>query len=210
MAKPLEPNDVRAHALPTEPGTYEYTVVAHDRPGLFSKVSGAMALNGVNIVAAQGYTRADGLALEVFRCIGEFERKIGPERWERIAEDIRKALKGKLSLELRLAERQEAYGRGVAKGNGKPPKVIVDNATSDFLTVVEVHAADRIGLLYDITSVFADLGLDIQVAKIATYGEDVVDVFYVRDLVGQKITDPEHLAEIERTLRRRLAAMHGS
>ncbi|HVL33254.1 MAG TPA: [protein-PII] uridylyltransferase, partial [Actinomycetota bacterium] len=207
MSEPLEQADVRQHVAETgEPGVYEYTVVAHDRPGLFSKVSGALALNGVNIVTAQGHSRADGLAVDVFRCVGAFERAIEAARWERVGEDLRKALRGKISLEVRLNDKRRAYGTKVSKGKREAPKVIVDNDTSDFLTVVEVHARDRVGLLFDITNAFTDLAVDIQVAKVATYGEDIVDVFYVRDLDGQKITDPEQLAEIQRALALRLDA----
>lgn len=205
MHEPIDNGGVRAHVAETgEPGVYEYTVVARDRPGLFSKVSGALALNGISIVTAHGYTRADGLAVEVFRCVGTLDRTLEDHRWDRVTDDLTRALKGKVSLQVRLAEKRKAYGARVRKGKAGEPKIVVDNDASDFLTVVEVHAPDRVGLLYDITSALVDLGCDIQVAKIATYGEDVVDVFYVRDLDGQKITDPEHRAEIERALAPRL------
>ncbi|MFA5891735.1 MAG: [protein-PII] uridylyltransferase [Actinomycetota bacterium] len=205
MAGPLGQSEARTHVAATEDaGIYEFTLAACDRPGLFARVSGVLALNGISIVAAQGFTRADGVAVEVFRCVGAFEPAIDSARWERVADDVRRALAGRLSLEARLAEKRRAYGRRVPKGKREGPSVLVDNQASDFLTVVEVHAADRVGLLYDITSVFADLSLDIQVAKIATYAEDVVDVFYVRDSEGQKITDSEYLGEIERALLLRL------
>lgn len=206
LAEELGPADARAVVTPTgEPGVYEYALAARDRPGLIAKVSGALALHGIHILTAQGFTRVDGAAIEVFRCAGGFEPEVADERWERITRDVRGALTGRLSLELRLAQKREQYAARPGKGKREPPRVIVDNTVSDFSTVVEVHAPDRIGLLYDITSTLADLALDIQVAKIATYGEDVVDVFYLRDLEGQKITDPEHAAEIERALLLRLA-----
>ena len=82
--------------------------------------------------------------------------------------------------------------------------VTVDNATSDFATVIEVGASDRLGLLYDITRTFAELGLDVHLAKVATYEGRVVDSFYVRDVTGRKLADdPE---EIDRALRVRLEA----
>lgn len=206
MDPELRNGDVRAHVGDAdEPGVYEYTLVARDRPGLFGKASGVLALNGVNIVGAQCFTRADGIALEVYRCVGTFEPVIDDARWNRVASDLRRALKGTLSLEVRLAEKRSAYAGRVRKTKSEAPKVIVDNGASDFQTVIEVHAPDRLGLLSDVTTAMADLSLDIQLAKIATYGEDVVDVFYVRDLDGQKVTDPEHVAEIERSLLHRLA-----
>jgi [protein-PII] uridylyltransferase len=82
--------------------------------------------------------------------------------------------------------------------------VAVDNDASDFSTVIEVGAPDRPGLLYDITSVLADLQLDVHLAKVATYTGRVIDAFYVRDALGGKITSPEQIAEVESAMRARL------
>jgi len=78
--------------------------------------------------------------------------------------------------------------------------VKVDHATSDFFTVVEVGAADRLGLLFDLARTFASQDLDVHLAKVATYGPRVVDVFYVTDQAGQKLDDPERAAALERAL----------
>jgi [protein-PII] uridylyltransferase len=82
--------------------------------------------------------------------------------------------------------------------------VAVDNEASDYSTVIEVGAPDRIGLLYDITSALADLTLDVHLAKVATYTDRVIDAFYVRDALGRKVTDQAQVAEIESTVRARL------
>lgn len=204
MATELAPSDVRAHWTPGEaPGLYEIIVVARDRPGLFSKASGALALNGINVLAAQIFTRADGVALEAFRVEGTHEREVEPDRWARVEANLARALAGRISLDLRLAEKRDAYERP-SKGKREPPRVVVDNRVSDFYTVVEVHATDRVGLLYAITRALADMELDIQSAKVATYADDIVDVFYVRDVDGQKVTDLEHMREIERTVLMRI------
>ena len=86
-----------------------------------------------------------------------------------------------------------------------PVTVTLDNDASDFSTVIEVGAPDRIGLLHDITSALADLRLDVHVAKVATYTDRVIDAFYVRDGLGRKIVDPAHIAEIETAVRARLS-----
>jgi UTP:GlnB (protein PII) uridylyltransferase len=177
-----------------EPDVWEVVVVAPDRPGLFSKVSGVLALHGLNVLTAQIFTRSDGVALEVFRVTGP------GERFDRVARDVGKALRGRISLDVRLDEKRQQYAGRVAKGARRAPRVTVDNGVSDFHTVIEVHAADRVGLLYAITRALADLELDVLLAKVGTYGEDVVDAFYVRDLEGQKVSDPEHVREIERTI----------
>jgi [protein-PII] uridylyltransferase len=85
-----------------------------------------------------------------------------------------------------------------------PVRVAVDDEVSDFFTVIEVGAPDRIGLLYDITRTFADLHLDVHLAKVATYGGRVVDAFYVRDDLGRKLGDGERIAELEAALRANL------
>jgi [protein-PII] uridylyltransferase len=188
---------LEAHLF-AEPDVWEVVVVAPDRPGLFSKVSGVLALHGLNVLTAQIFTRADGVALEVFRVTGT------GERFDRVARDVAKALRGRISLEVRLDEKRQQYAGRVAKGARRAPRVTVDNGLSDFYTVIEVHAADRVGLLYAITRALADLELDVHLAKVGTYGEDVVDAFYVRDLEGQKVNDPEHAQEIERTILHKL------
>lgn len=184
---------VEAHLF-AEPDVWEVVVVAPDRPGLFSKVSGVLALHGLNVLTAQIFTRSDDVALEVFRVTGP------GERFDRVARDVAKALRGRLSLDVRLDEKRQQYAGRVAKGARKAPVVTVANDVSDFYTVIEAHAADRVGLLYAITRALADLELDVHLAKVGTYGEDVVDAFYVRDLEGQKVSDPEHVQEIERTI----------
>lgn len=204
MLGPLEPDELKLDAVAqSEAGIWVATVVARDRPGLFSKISGSLALHGLNVVGADVYTRSDGVAVEIFRL-----EALGDEvqRFERVVSDARKALRGRLSLDVHLSEKRRDYALRPAKGKQEPPRIVVDNRSSDFHTVIEVHATDRVGLLYTITRALADLELDIQTAKIATYAEDVVDVFYVRDLEGQKVTDREHVAEIERTILHRLAA----
>lgn len=202
MIAPLADDEVRLDAaLQDDAGIWEATIVARDCPGLFSKVSGCLALHGLNVAGAHVYTREDGVALEVFRleALGDEDR-----RFERVKEDIRKALRGRLALDVRLAEKRRDYAGRPGKGKREPPQVVVDNRASDFNTVIEVHATDRVGLLHAITRALADMELDIHMAKVATYAEDVVDVFYIRDLEGQKVTDADHVREIERTILHRL------
>lgn len=198
MAKVPADGGAIGHALPgTERGEVTYTVATRDRPGLFAIVSGVLALNGVNILTAQGFTSSAGIAVEVFRCATD-----EPSRFSQVDRDLDAALRGDLALDVRLAERRAAYERA-PKARVREPEVIIDNG-GDFATVVEVHARDRIGLLHDITRTLADVAIDIGFAKIATYGEDVVDVFSVRDLDGQKVTDPARVAELRRALLIRL------
>jgi [protein-PII] uridylyltransferase len=190
-------------------GVCELTTVANDQPGLFSRISGVLALHGLNVVGAEAYTREDGIALSVFRLGApggdgdqSAEGIAGALAVDALAEDARKALRGRLSIDARLAQlRREQPAPAAGE-----PDVVVDDEASDFFTVVEVHAPDRIGLLYTITRALVEMDLDIRVAKVSTHADGVVDVFYVRDVEGQKVTDVEYAAEIARAIRYRLTA----
>jgi len=167
------------------PGTYDLAVAAVDRPGLLAAIAGALALGGLNILSAQAFTTADGVALDLFAVEGTFEPSVGEERWRRFRTHLRHALDGRVSLEALVSEKRRHYPAPARV----PVEVEVDEEVSDFSTVVEVSAADRIGLLFDLAIAFRDLGLDVHVAKVATMGERVVDAFYVRDLAGRKVGD---------------------
>jgi len=182
-------------------GTYEVTVVARDRPGLLSLIAGAMAVNGMNILSARAFTTEDGVALDPFVVEPAFRGEIDEERWRRFRTDLRHALEGRISLDHRIAEKRAHYPPPSAD---VPVRVTVDNGVSDFYTVVEVSAPDRIGLLHDLARAFHDLDLDVHLAVVATYGVRVVDAFYVRDLVGEKVVEPERIRAIEAAIAARL------
>lgn len=179
------------------------TVVAPDRPGLFSRVAGALSLNGVDVVEASAHSEA-GMALEVYRVKSVF----GDEpNWTRVRGDVERALAGRLALRARLAERARTYpAPRVTSARPKPPRVLIDNHTSDVATVVEVEASDGIGVLYRITQALLECDLDIVSARVQTLGSDVIDAFYVRDPSGAKVTDPAYLAEIDRAILHALAS----
>ena len=204
LRAPLGALEVRTLAGPgTRPATYGLTVIASDRPGLLSLIAGALSLAGLSILTAQVFTTEDGVAVDVFEVEGAFEEEIGEERWRQFRTRFRRAVEGRLSLEYRVEQKRRHYPTPRAE---IPVGVTVHNDASDFFTVVEVEAPDRIGLLFDITRTLAELHLDVHLAKVATYGHRVVDAFYVRDGLGRKVEDPAQIAEIERAITERVAA----
>jgi [protein-PII] uridylyltransferase len=208
VAPRLAAGEVRAHARPgARPSTYALTVVTQDRPGLLSSIAGALSLSGLSILTAQVFTTEDGVAVDVFEVEGAFEEEVADGRWREFRGTLRKAVEGRLSLAHRVGEKRRLYP---APRQGVPVRVGVDNEASDFYTVIEVGAPDRIGLLFDVTRTFAELHLDVHLAKVATYGGRVVDAFYVRDELGRKVEDDERIAELERALGYRLADDAGS
>jgi [protein-PII] uridylyltransferase len=192
------PAEVRTSVRPGDaPGTYRLSLGAVDRLGLLAAVAGSMTLSGLSILSAQAFTTEGGLALDVFEVRGAFEDDVGADRWERFGSLIGEALQGRLDLRERVYSLRAHY-RPTA--GGTPVTVHIDQEASDFYTVVEVSSPDRLGLLFDLASTLSEEDLDVHVAKVATYGARVVDVFYVRDSAGQKLNDPGRAAELKRSL----------
>ena len=162
---------------------------------LLSWIAGALSLAGLSILTAQVFTTDDGAAADLFEVQGAFEPVVGEERWREFRNLLRKAIDGRVSLEHRMTEKRRHY----PERSDTPVTVTVDNGASDFFTVIEVGAPDRIGLLYDITRTLAELGLDVVRANIHTRARRVTDTFYVTD-GGHKIQDAARRAEIEARL----------
>ncbi len=179
----------------------ELTVYAPDHPGLFARMAGALALTGANIVDAKVTTLANSMALDTFRIQdamgGAFE---GGERLEKLKTRIEASASGRIypARELRVVRAKALPSR--TRVFKVPPAVIIDNGASRTHTVIEVNGRDRQGFLHDVTSMLTALNLQISSAHISTYGERVVDVFYVKDVFGLKIEDQAKLRRIERHL----------
>jgi [protein-PII] uridylyltransferase len=198
----------RLHASQDEEvkGCWEMSFLAHDRAGLFSEISGVLAINNINILSAQIHTWLDGTAVDIFR-VSSLPDPLHPEIiWERVRRDLSDLWGNSSLLESRVREKA-AGSIGFSRSRpSKPPKVRIDNNSSDFFTIVEVFADDRIGLLHLITRTLSSLGLDIRLAKIATKGDQVADVFYVLDMEGQKVEERELTERVREAL---LTALNG-
>jgi [protein-PII] uridylyltransferase len=177
----------------------ELTVLCPDHPWLLSVIAGACAMAGANIVDAQIYTTTDGRALDTISITREFDRdEDEARRAGRIADSIEKALRGELRLPDVVAKRAAPKGR--IRAFALEPAVTINNQWSHRYTMVEIAGLDRPGLLYELTATLSKLNLNIASAHVATFGERVVDVFYVTDLMGAQITSPTRQAAIKRAL----------
>ncbi|HTL84295.1 MAG TPA: [protein-PII] uridylyltransferase [Acidimicrobiia bacterium] len=177
-------------------GDVTVTVVAADRPGLLVLLAGALTVCGLDVLEASLFGTVDGVALDVFRAADPFGR--AAENPDRIGKTIESALSGDIDLSERVHERRRAYAS--RDSSSAPLHIHVDAEASESDTVVEVHADDDVGLLYRLASSFADLGLDVRVAKVATLGSRVVDVFYVRDGDGNKINSDDDIDKLREAL----------
>jgi [protein-PII] uridylyltransferase len=203
LGAPIGATEVRTTARAgARAGTFVLTVVAGDRPGLLSRVAGALSLSQFSIQSAQVFTTEEAFAVDHFEVAPAFGAEVGEEAWRDFRTTLRKALEGRISLDYRVKEKRGHYP---APRRGIPIEVRVENGASDFYSIIEVGAADRIGLLYDITRTLFDLSLDVHIAKVSTYGDRVIDAFYVRDVLGEKIIDDEHSEEVVRAITARLS-----
>ncbi len=164
----------------------ELTVLAPNHPRLLALFAGACASAGANIVGAHISTTRDGLAVDTFRLQRVNEEHDERRRADRIGKTIGKLLSGEVRLDQLMAKRRPPEAR--VEAFTVEPEVIIDNTRSDAVTVIEVAGRDRTGLLYELTNALSDMSLDITSAHITTYGEKAVDVFYVTDLMGKKVT----------------------
>jgi [protein-PII] uridylyltransferase len=170
-----------------------------DHPRLLAIITGACAAAGGNIVDAQIFTTTDGIALDTIFVSRAFDRDEAElRRAERIALAIERALKGEVKIADLVESRRP--GKGRQRTFYVPPEVVIDNSLSNQHTVLEISGLDRPGLLYDLTTALGRLNLNITSAHIATFGEKAVDVFYVTDLTGTKVSHPGRQAAIRRTL----------
>ncbi len=182
-------------------GVTEITIVAGDHPGLFSSLAGALAVCGANIVDAKIFTLTNGMALDVFSVQdafvgGPFE---APDKLAKLAVIIDRGLSGELSPLKELEKRRTALPSRTRVFKVQP-RVLIDNNASNTHTVIEVNGRDRPGLLYDVTHALTELSLQISSAKVSTYGVRAVDVFYVKDVFGLKITHEQKLQQTRQWL----------
>ncbi len=170
-----------------------------DHPGIFSRLAGALALVGANVVDARTYTSKDGYATAVFWVQDADGRPYEVSRLPRLRGMIEKTLRGE------VLPREALAGRDKVKKRDRefrfPTHIIFDNDGSEIYTIIEVDTRDRPGLLYDLTRTLAANNISIVSAVIATYGAQVVDVFYVKDMFGLKLHAKTRQESLEKKLR---------
>jgi [protein-PII] uridylyltransferase len=172
---------------------------APDHPGLFFRLSGAIALAGATILGAKIHTTRDGMALDNFIVqTPNGEAFDTPEQQARLEAIVADALAGKIKLADRLAAKPLPRTR--AEAFASAPAVLIDTKASNRYTVIEINAMDRPGLLYALTNALFSAKVTIHSAHIATFGERAVDVFYVTDLTNDKISSAARLKALEKRL----------
>ena len=175
-----------------------------DHPGIFSRLAGALALVGANVVDARTYTSKDGYATAVFWVQDAEGAPYDLARLPRLRTMIDKTLKGEVVAREALKDRDKVKKR--EREFRFPTHISFDNDGSEIYTIIEVDTRDRPGLLYDLTRTLAANNIYIASAVIATYGAQVVDSFYVKDMFGLKLHAKPKQEALERKLRDAIVA----
>lgn len=200
-ADPLDP--VATWEDAPERGYTVVRVATWDRVGLFSRICGALTATGLNILSAEIFTRADLIAIDAFQVIDAASGALVDERAQlRFLECLRETV-------CDGADPRESIGRrrppepiyDAASLPPIPTIVRFDNLASEERTLLEIEAPDRVGLLFAMTQVLSELGLDISVAKICTERGAAFDSFYIVETNGTKIESEGRQEEISRRLR---------
>jgi [protein-PII] uridylyltransferase len=200
----LETDQIRIKLTPDEDRDATRVCFAiADHPGIFSRMCGALALVGANVVDARTYTTKDGFATAAFWIQDIEGSPYEASKLPRLKTMIQKTLKGEVITRDALKTRDK-----VKKRESKftvPTSIIFDNDGSEIYTIIEVDTRDRPGLLFDLTHTLAASNIYIASAVIATYGAQVVDTFYVKDMFGLKFHSKDKQATIEKRLRAAIA-----
>ena len=167
----------------------ELIVIAPDHHGLFSRISGLVAASGYDVVSAKIITRSDGYALDTFFIQNKEKKPISEDHLrKKLVQTIALGLEGNFDIEKALNIKWEeipARFRAVKA----PIRIIVDNETSENFTILDIKCKNAPGVLYKITKTLTSLGVQINTANISTYGDRVVDIFYIKNAFGSKVDD---------------------
>ncbi|MCP4908983.1 MAG: HD domain-containing protein [bacterium] len=181
-------------------GFTEFIGCTQDVHGLYSQVAGVMTACGLNILGSHVYTTRGGLALEIYRT---HTPRGGSDERDMIWQEVEGALESVLMGEVGVGDLVRRRRRPV--GLKRPPsrkqaRVLISNTESEFYTLVDVIADDRLGLLYDVTRTIGEQGFEIYISKAATIKDQVTDAFYLKDGNGKKIKDPDRLSRLHDAL----------
>ena len=178
----------------------ELLVIAPDHHGLFSLISGLVSASGYDVVNAKIITRSDGYALDTFFIQNKNRQPITEEHSKKkLLKIISQGLEGNFNVEKALSKRWEeipARFRAIKA----PTRVIIDNNMSDEYSILEIKCKNAPGVLYRITKVITSLGLQINTANVSTYGDRVVDIFYIKDAFGLKIDNNESMDKVKMSI----------
>ncbi|MBJ7326185.1 MAG: [protein-PII] uridylyltransferase [Chthoniobacterales bacterium] len=193
-----------------EQGYTEVLVCGWDHPGFIKRISGAFLSARINILSSDIHTRTDNLVLDVFRVCDQRHEPVANERDHRLVEKLLgEALTDpEFDFAPHIAKAKQKMGYRMSQEADIPTRIAIDNRGHPSFTIVDIETPDRIGLLYDLFAVLADLGLSLELARITTEKEVAMDTFYLyRSDDGTKIERDDDIGRLQGVLH---AAAKGS
>ena len=173
-------------------GFIEFVTTGKNEVGHFAKCTGTFFINGLNILGAYAEGEIMGNSLNIF-----WVEPNDVEKAERVAEVFPRVVKGEIELKREVQKRKDRFHPHTIYPRRKNPvRIVFDNSLSKEYTIMEVYCYDRLGLLYDISSLISSLDIDILFAKISTRADQVADVFYLRKN-GKRVEDEEILKRLK-------------
>lgn len=183
-------------------------ICGREKPGFYSKIAGVFFLNRINIVASQAYPLGDTHILDIFKVMAPSDPIFEREKWEKAEADLIHALDDDHFLD-KVVDKVPKRITIASGRRPEPNQVRIDNDTSSFFTIIEVLTYDFGGLLFTITDALYRSGLNVNVAMVGGKVDQIMDIFYVRDLENdQKIRNPEKLRQIKTAIIKRLPRIH--
>jgi [protein-PII] uridylyltransferase len=186
----LDPGCIMSTAVREMRGDFsEFILCTKDRHALYTDVAGTLTAHNINILGSYVYTTRSGLALEIYRVATPGGGKVaGQQTWSDVKSSLEAVLTGELEVGALLQRRGRPVGTRVSPTK-TPASAKITNSESDFYTIVDIKANDRLGLLHDLTRVIADHGYEIYISKAATVLDQIADTFYLKDRNGKKLSD---------------------
>ncbi|MBU0506736.1 MAG: [protein-PII] uridylyltransferase [bacterium] len=179
----------------------EVLIYSISNPRIIPLVTGVMLSLGINILSMENFMLSDGHVLIKIRVQSGNEESLRKANLvERLRKRMFEVFSGKSHVEHLIQKRKPASFMLKKPVQRADTEVNIDNDVSAFYTVIDVLTHDRLGLLYDIVSCLTRQGCYVELSKISTKVEQVVDTLYVKDIFGQKITAKDKLAEIKAVL----------
>ncbi|WP_027389917.1 [protein-PII] uridylyltransferase [Chrysiogenes arsenatis] len=173
--------------------TTDILVAGYDYPGIFSHIAGAILVKNLGIITCKINTFQNGMILDVITVhYTEAYQADDDAFWHDVKTYVKEVLLGKTAL---AVSRSWLRMKPITKKN--LPAISIHNDQSQKCTVIEVFCNDKPGLLYKLATALYQLSLSIHAANITTKVEQVVDVFYVTDLLGHKVVSEERLQTIK-------------
>jgi [protein-PII] uridylyltransferase len=188
-------------------------IVTEDRPALFEKIAGGFSVSGLNILGARAVTRADGIAIDVFYVEEEKGGIVNNSKTRQLCESsIHSFLENENSAEKLIKEKRKKSDKSRLFSNEErlgekiPPQVDVYHDVALGRIIVEVRAADQVGLLHLIAKTISKCGFSIQFARVATEQGIATDIFNIERASENKNSSPAQFLELREELSKSLNA----